>query len=295
MADVLHYWEKTVEWMFVRHHLEAVGAAAPLESDKEAAGDAMLSFGGTDKWFLIEFKKDDDTVKKERDKFPALGKIIKPIEGWPNRRIDSIAAYNYIIDNYSPSPRNTPHLIVHGKLKETPFSIYLKKVLIQVIPKVIASGAKKAKHGFEGFTNLSMGAGKSLENKYGCYLTLVARPYWGKDWASKDIPVGTHPCVTSARPSDMKVIVKYQQNQEIFNDYLSYLLLAKGKNPDDSDFDYALVVAVAANGRFQVLTLSEYCHHFKPELELKTEKLRKNLNLDVVITALPANKKKLKN
>jgi hypothetical protein len=69
-ADVmsLKWWEKTVEYQFV---LEVASLErlflAPLDGAQEAAGDSM--FSADNRWVLIEFKKDYQSIVSEQKKF----------------------------------------------------------------------------------------------------------------------------------------------------------------------------------------------------------------------------------
>lgn len=64
---MLKWWEKTVEYYFVRKFVDEKTLAAPLDGDEERAGDTILSNGH--KWILIEFKKDSGSIKTEYTKF----------------------------------------------------------------------------------------------------------------------------------------------------------------------------------------------------------------------------------
>ena len=61
------WWEKTVEYAFVQKHVEIEMAVAPLGGVQEKGGDAILK--KNDRWVLIEFKKDNDCISSEMDKF----------------------------------------------------------------------------------------------------------------------------------------------------------------------------------------------------------------------------------
>ena len=64
---MLKWWEKTVEYYFVRKFIDERILVAPLDGDEERAGDTILSAGH--KWILIEFKKDSESIKTEYKKF----------------------------------------------------------------------------------------------------------------------------------------------------------------------------------------------------------------------------------
>ncbi|UXH79092.1 hypothetical protein [Roseateles amylovorans] len=63
------WWEKTVEYAFVRRVLPAAAAAFPLAGDQETSfGDLLLAQGAECR--LIEFKKVKGSIQSEKKKFP---------------------------------------------------------------------------------------------------------------------------------------------------------------------------------------------------------------------------------
>ena len=260
------YWEKTVEWHFVRHHLPSSAVAAPLDGDKEAASDALLSFGDPTKWLLIEFKRDLDSISKEADKYPALGKEIVSPKHWPARHHDSVSAYNHLIKKYSAHFTQTPHLMIFGEME----TITITPAVSAQSPIVnLADGNNAGSPEFKQFFQIIRGMARSLTEKTISknYLKLHARSYWGDDWTNspKRAP-GALQCTAQAKKISMEFIKNYQAEKKAFNKYLSLLLLAKGKNPGDSDFDYSAVVAISGAG-FQVVSLYDYCASNRAELD----------------------------
>lgn len=63
----IKWWEKTVEYYFVKHFVNINKFIAPLDGREEQAGDAI--FANENKWILIEFKKDEKSISSEKDKF----------------------------------------------------------------------------------------------------------------------------------------------------------------------------------------------------------------------------------
>lgn len=61
------WWEKTVEYLFVKKHLNQDSIVAPLAGNHEKAGDAI--FLTNNKWILIEFKREQSDINSERKKF----------------------------------------------------------------------------------------------------------------------------------------------------------------------------------------------------------------------------------
>ncbi|WP_037992653.1 hypothetical protein [Teredinibacter turnerae] len=61
------WWEKTVEYYFVKKYVELDAFIAPLDGHQERAGDTIL--GNEENWILIEFKKDETCLTDECRKF----------------------------------------------------------------------------------------------------------------------------------------------------------------------------------------------------------------------------------
>jgi len=61
------WWEKTVEYLFVKEHVNIDDLIAPLDGKHEKAGDAII--GRVSKWVLIEFKVDEGSLDSEYTKF----------------------------------------------------------------------------------------------------------------------------------------------------------------------------------------------------------------------------------
>ena len=63
----MKWWEKTIEYSFVRMHLPMSSVIYPLDGWHEQAGDALLR--SAKKWIMIEFKVDENAIKTEEKKF----------------------------------------------------------------------------------------------------------------------------------------------------------------------------------------------------------------------------------
>lgn len=61
------WWEKTVEYYFVKKYVEFDMLVAPMDGNEEAAADVILS--NVDKWILIEFKRNKSQIVSEKRKF----------------------------------------------------------------------------------------------------------------------------------------------------------------------------------------------------------------------------------
>lgn len=67
------WWEKTVEYAFVKKHVAIEDLIIPLAGKHEAVGDAIL--GKVDKWLLIEFKRSENELNSEIEKFGGVHKF----------------------------------------------------------------------------------------------------------------------------------------------------------------------------------------------------------------------------
>ena len=72
------WWEKTVEYLFVKKYLNQNSIVAPLDGDIEKAGDAIFSM--SDKWILIEFKRKDSDINSEKRKFDSYDEAKKALK-----------------------------------------------------------------------------------------------------------------------------------------------------------------------------------------------------------------------
>lgn len=67
----VNWWEKTVEYAFVRKHMSELASAVPLDGNPEQWwGDLITEEGG--EFNLIEFKRDFDAIDDEVDKYSSL-------------------------------------------------------------------------------------------------------------------------------------------------------------------------------------------------------------------------------
>lgn len=63
----MNWWEKTVEYLFIRDHVCEDHMLSPLDGTHERAGDAL--FAADNKWILLEFKRDLGSIRDEERKF----------------------------------------------------------------------------------------------------------------------------------------------------------------------------------------------------------------------------------
>lgn len=63
----MKWWEKTVEYYFIRKYVPEEVILSPLAGKHEAGGDLVT--GDQDKWLLIEFKVNKSALKTEESKY----------------------------------------------------------------------------------------------------------------------------------------------------------------------------------------------------------------------------------
>lgn len=122
----LKWWEKTVEYYFIIEYFGGSISIAPLDGQEERAGDAI--FSSNNRWLIIEFKKDEQSLSSEQDKFN-----------------------NYSIAKQSLSDSDGHHFIIYGDInnQENPSRFVLKgrtyfsEKLIKSVEEMLKKGATK--------------------------------------------------------------------------------------------------------------------------------------------------------
>lgn len=118
--DIL-WWEKTVEYFFVKKYVDLNMFIAPLDGDHEKAGDAI--FSNVNAWVLIEFKRDKSTINDEIGKFK-----------------------NYELAKDALESIGSHHLIVYGVAEKNNFSLECRQYFSEKnlpIEQALISGAEK--------------------------------------------------------------------------------------------------------------------------------------------------------
>ncbi|MBB5189607.1 hypothetical protein HNQ50_000317 [Silvimonas terrae] len=93
------WWEKTVEYAFILmlHRVAPENARsffAPLDGDEERAGDLVGAFGK--KWFLVEFKKDEDSLGSEAKKYTDYATAAATLRGSDSHHL---LVYGYMTED----------------------------------------------------------------------------------------------------------------------------------------------------------------------------------------------------
>ena len=63
----MKWWEKTVEYLFVATYFDDGVILAPLDGNEERLADTI--FSKDNKWVAIEFKRNEECIDEEKDKF----------------------------------------------------------------------------------------------------------------------------------------------------------------------------------------------------------------------------------
>jgi len=81
----MKWWEKTIEYKFIKECIDLDSFIAPLDGKEEKAGDAI--FGNNEKFTLIEFKKDEKSIQDEQKKFSDFDSAKQQLKDKDNHHI----------------------------------------------------------------------------------------------------------------------------------------------------------------------------------------------------------------
>ena len=101
----LKWWEKTVEYYFILEYLGDSISIAPLDGREERGGDAILS--SKDRWLLIEFKKDLNSVISEQNKFENYSSA--------KNKLSSRDSHHFIIYGFFSNQENSSQFGLTGR------------------------------------------------------------------------------------------------------------------------------------------------------------------------------------
>lgn len=288
----IKYWEKTVEWLFVKLYIMPKMAAAPLGGNEEAAGDVMLSFLPDDKWLLLEFKGNESGFSSETKKYPIFeNEKWKDLDANPDFKQRLSDAFHNLA-NKVKSDRHAPHFFVYSEPSSVKPQLVKKGGASAVQPDV---GTKKEIGTTKGeglFASLlsflgfgpntkeepnepsmvkgSVNSKVSRKNKgisaaHTTRLVLLGRDYWGSwfdlapnNWQFKD-----------SEPFNLRNLRDRGTSQAEFKIYVKMLLAAKnGFVRDDGDgWGFGTVLAISSNGAIASFTVFEFCQQFGIEVE----------------------------
>lgn len=120
----MKWWEKTVEYYFIRKYIPENMILSPLDGEQEKAGDAFLS--SNEKWVILEFKKDFDSLSTEKTKYK-----------------------NYVAAETDLSGNDAHHFLIYGQISDGEFSLggktYFSRNNVNNIDDIFSSGLEKKK------------------------------------------------------------------------------------------------------------------------------------------------------
>lgn len=124
----MKWWEKTVEYYFIRNFITSEMILSPLDGKEERAGDTLLS--NNEKWVILEFKKDSDSLASEKKKYK-----------------------NYDAAVTELSSNDEHHFLIYGEVVNSKFGLgaktYFSRSAVTNINEIFESG--KDKHEFVSY------------------------------------------------------------------------------------------------------------------------------------------------
>lgn len=252
--DKLLFWEKTVEWIFVRKYYEPRMFAAPLDDTAEGAGDVLINFSGIKKWLVIEFKSDETKIPTERGKFPIYG-WSKWAEKTQKGRcfINATTAFKELV-SYWKNAEKPPHLIVFGQKEEQVLFVQHKKDIQQLLKDPLTKKIAE-----ELWAKLGSQEKSTSIKILGC-------SYWGLWCNEGTLVVG----VPRAVKVDLNNLKESGWELEKFKTYVSTLLTAKalGEGEGDGggdgvDWLFSSVMGIAEDGECISFSLYEFALQLK--------------------------------
>lgn len=118
----MKWWEKTVEYYFIRNFIPDDMILSPLDGEQEKAGDAFLS--SNEKWVVLEFKKDFKSLASEKKKYK-----------------------NYDLAEVELSPSDSHHFLIYGQIANGKFGLraetYFSRSSLSEFSKIFEAGKEK--------------------------------------------------------------------------------------------------------------------------------------------------------
>lgn len=273
----IRFWEKTVEWLYVRRYFPLKGFAAPLGKSAEEAGDVLLRFEDADAWCLIEFKKDQKAFVSEQVKYPAFENEKWVQFGTPEKKAEAKKAFLMLTEIWkapaSKLSKPAPHIFIYGEPVKTNEFIELEEV--QVVLKEV-----EALHLDETRKNALSTLRKIVEDKRKAAanwksIRLLGMSYWGS-WCNDSRTCADVPDGTPREISDLKV---HGWELEAFKIYVKILIAAKrgvlvgdgdggndggggGEIDDRANWDFGTILGMSADGRIATFTMFEFAVEF---------------------------------
>lgn len=127
------WWEKTVEYYFVKKYVELDMFIAPLDGNAERAADLILS--NVDKWILIEFKRSEAQIISEKKKFIDYERARLDLCGKDGHHfliygyVDDCKEFSLKSSTYFSDDKVEINDVVKRGVSQYEFVLYLKKFL----------------------------------------------------------------------------------------------------------------------------------------------------------------------
>lgn len=130
----MKWWEKTVEYYFIQKYVGNRMFVAPLDGKEEKAGDAI--FSSNQKWMLIEFKRDIESINNEKKKFVDYENAKSCLQSQDShhcivygKELDNV--FSLEVETYfSKSLRNSIDNMLNYSVSFELFNKYLKDLLV---------------------------------------------------------------------------------------------------------------------------------------------------------------------
>jgi len=269
IGSQIKYWEKTVEWLFVKRYFLSNQIAAPLSGKEEAAGDLMSTFSDSDHWLLIEFKSGEGDFSSEKKKYP-----IFKYEKWSE--LNKIAAFENETSSAFEKLANRakseilPHYFIYCEIAEVNH-YHAFSQLTKAIREKICKSEK-----LHGILKIFQGNGQNsqlrkVSKAHRATLMLRGMEYWCDWWIENDQE-------STKMRSKRKVSFAPEMLREagctfdVFYEYLSLLLQAKGQSvrkDGDDDWGFGTVMAINDAGEMFSFTMHDF---FKIKSSLEARK-----------------------
>lgn len=118
----MKWWEKTVEYYFIRKFIPEEMIISPLDGEQEKAGDAFLY--NNERWVILEFKKDFESLASEKKKYK-----------------------NYDAAETELSPNDHHHFLIYGQILNGKFGLggktYFSDKPVSRISEIFEAGKDK--------------------------------------------------------------------------------------------------------------------------------------------------------
>jgi hypothetical protein len=266
------YFEKTVEWFYVKFHLKDFGA--PLAGLHERAGDALV--GDESKFVVIEFKKSDEEFSDEcrkypstRYKLPYLKKRYTELLPSPDSKqflalpsiellSDSSARFETLIDQESSIRSSTQE---DANLLDRKDLFYFPHFFIYAIPKKAEDGILKIDH-----IEASHYWGKWTDDRQ--FFNKLSQPNGNNRY---DMFIDPPPPISKTL-EDIKIETNLTQLAEDYGwdmtnfvEYINDVVVAKGGPVDTAKggWMFSSVLGIRGDGTPITMTVWEFCEAFK--------------------------------